>query len=93
MRSGQSLFTLTGKGEGRTEALEIFIRSAFYGPSKDFGVNGLRLGVLVSQANPDLHVAMEANALLMNRWVAPCVDERVEGKDRDLPMQVSVSRL
>lgn len=36
-----------------------------YGPSKDFGVNGLRLGVLVSQANPDLHVAMEANALLM----------------------------
>ncbi|GAA5991186.1 hypothetical protein JCM10908_006577 [Rhodotorula pacifica] len=36
-----------------------------YGPSKDFGINGLRLGVLVSQANPDLHTAMEANALLM----------------------------
>ncbi|BGP56596.1 hypothetical protein JCM8202v2_004222 [Rhodotorula sphaerocarpa] len=36
-----------------------------YGPSKDFGVNGLRLGVLVSQANPDVHTAMEANALLM----------------------------
>ncbi|KPV74217.1 uncharacterized protein RHOBADRAFT_54068 [Rhodotorula graminis WP1] len=36
-----------------------------YGASKDFGCNGLRLGVLVSQANPDVHVAIESSALLI----------------------------
>ncbi|GAA5823567.1 hypothetical protein JCM3770_002787 [Rhodotorula araucariae] len=36
-----------------------------YGASKDFGCNGLRLGVLVSQANPDIHTAVESSALLM----------------------------
>ncbi|GJN90305.1 hypothetical protein Rhopal_003314-T1 [Rhodotorula paludigena] len=36
-----------------------------YGASKDFGCNGLRIGVLVSQANPDVHVAIESSALLM----------------------------
>ncbi|BGP41492.1 hypothetical protein JCM10449v2_005480 [Rhodotorula kratochvilovae] len=36
-----------------------------YGASKDFGCNGLRLGVLVSQANPDVHTAVESSALLM----------------------------
>ncbi|GAA5972171.1 hypothetical protein JCM11641_002528 [Rhodosporidiobolus odoratus] len=36
-----------------------------YSASKDFGANALRLGVLVSQANPDLHTAMESSCLLM----------------------------
>ncbi|GAA5895380.1 uncharacterized protein JCM6883_001487 [Sporobolomyces salmoneus] len=36
-----------------------------YSASKDWGVNGLRLGVLVSQSNPDLHTAMESSCLLM----------------------------
>ncbi|GAA5826939.1 hypothetical protein JCM5353_004772 [Sporobolomyces roseus] len=36
-----------------------------YSASKDWGVNGLRLGVLVSQANPQLHTAMESSCLLM----------------------------
>ena len=38
---------------------------AVYGASKDWGANGLRIGALVSQANPDLHVAMESSCLLM----------------------------
>lgn len=64
-----------------------------YGPSKDFGVNGLRLGVLVSQANPDLHVAMEANALLMKissasvRWTADEPQEPKELELTGLPLQ------
>ncbi|GAA6017441.1 hypothetical protein JCM11491_006660 [Sporobolomyces phaffii] len=36
-----------------------------YSASKDWGVNGLRLGVLVSQSNPELHTAMESSCLLM----------------------------
>ncbi|GAA5967423.1 hypothetical protein JCM3765_001871 [Sporobolomyces pararoseus] len=36
-----------------------------YSASKDWGVNGLRLGVLVSQSNPALHTAMESSCLLM----------------------------
>ncbi|GAA5956944.1 hypothetical protein JCM21900_006714 [Sporobolomyces salmonicolor] len=36
-----------------------------YGCSKDFSANGLRLGVLVTQANPQLHTAMESSCLLM----------------------------
>lgn len=35
-----------------------------YGPSKDFGVNGLRLGVVVTRSNA-VHTAMESSALLM----------------------------
>ncbi|BGP33416.1 hypothetical protein JCM10296v2_005217 [Rhodotorula toruloides] len=35
-----------------------------YGPSKDFGVNGLRLGVVVTRSNA-MHTAMESSALLM----------------------------
>ena len=38
---------------------------AIYGASKDWGANGLRIGALVSQASPDLHVAMESSCLLM----------------------------
>lgn len=36
-----------------------------YGASKDWGANGLRLGALVSQANPALVTAMESSCLLM----------------------------
>lgn len=38
---------------------------AVYGASKDWGANGLRIGALVSQANPDLHTALESSCLLM----------------------------
>lgn len=38
---------------------------AIYGASKDWGANGLRLGALVSQSNPELHTAMESSCLLM----------------------------
>lgn len=41
------------------------IQHVVYSASKDWGVNGLRLGVLVSQANPELHTAMESSCLLM----------------------------
>ncbi|GAA5915988.1 hypothetical protein JCM6882_003488 [Rhodosporidiobolus microsporus] len=36
-----------------------------YSASKDFGANALRLGVLVSQVNPDVHAAIESSCLLM----------------------------
>lgn len=38
---------------------------AIYGASKDWGANGFRVGALISQSNPELHSAMESNALLM----------------------------
>ncbi|KDE03099.1 hypothetical protein MVLG_06396 [Microbotryum lychnidis-dioicae p1A1 Lamole] len=38
---------------------------AVYGASKDWGANGLRIGALISQANPELHIAMESSCLLM----------------------------
>jgi len=41
------------------------VQHVVYSASKDWGVNGLRLGVLVSQANPELHTAMESSCLLM----------------------------
>lgn len=34
-----------------------------WGMSKDFGANGIRLGVLVSQANRDLHEALKSTSL------------------------------
>lgn len=34
-----------------------------WGMSKDFGSNGLRLGVVISQANRDLHMALKAPSL------------------------------
>ncbi|KAJ5691888.1 hypothetical protein N7462_001311 [Penicillium macrosclerotiorum] len=34
-----------------------------WGMSKDFGANGIRLGVIISQANKDLHSAMKAISL------------------------------
>ncbi|KAL1954863.1 hypothetical protein VTO42DRAFT_505 [Malbranchea cinnamomea] len=34
-----------------------------WGMSKDFGANGLRLGVIISQANKDLHKALQAPSL------------------------------
>ncbi|KAM0786457.1 hypothetical protein ACM66B_001919 [Microbotryomycetes sp. NB124-2] len=36
-----------------------------YGASKDWGCNGLRVGCLVSQYNPELVTAMESSALLL----------------------------
>lgn len=36
-----------------------------YGASKDWGANGFRIGCLISQANPQLHTAMESSCLLM----------------------------
>lgn len=42
-----------------------FVQHVVYSASKDWGVNGLRLGVLVSQSNPELHTAMESSCLLM----------------------------
>ncbi|KAM0755853.1 PLP-dependent transferase [Meredithblackwellia eburnea MCA 4105] len=36
-----------------------------YGSSKDWSSNGLRIGALISQANEELHRAMESSCLLM----------------------------
>mgnify|MGYP001572082241 FL=1 len=38
---------------------------AIYGSSKDWSSNGLRIGALISQGNPELHAAMESSCLLM----------------------------
>jgi aspartate/methionine/tyrosine aminotransferase len=34
-----------------------------WGMSKDFGANGIRLGVIISQANADMHLALSGNML------------------------------
>ncbi|BCS25219.1 putative aminotransferase [Aspergillus puulaauensis] len=34
-----------------------------WGMSKDFGANGIRVGVLISQANPDVHLALKSISL------------------------------
>lgn len=36
---------------------------ALWGMSKDFGANGIRLGVIISQANRDLHEALKSTSL------------------------------
>ncbi|CAN6656833.1 hypothetical protein TRVA0_029S00936 [Trichomonascus vanleenenianus] len=36
---------------------------ALWGMSKDFGANGIRLGVIISQANRDLHLALKSISL------------------------------
>lgn len=36
---------------------------ALWGMSKDFGANGIRIGVIISQANRDLHVALRGASL------------------------------
>ncbi|KAJ5766874.1 uncharacterized protein N7511_004490 [Penicillium nucicola] len=34
-----------------------------WGMSKDFGANGVRIGVIISQANPDVHLALAGSTL------------------------------
>jgi hypothetical protein len=92
MRSGQSLFTLTGKGEGTNRGARNLHQERVR-LHRDVQVR-VRLTDEDSEAEAvDAKVLARAVDAVDPRWVAPCVDERVEGKDRDLPMQVSVSRL
>lgn len=55
---------------------------AVWGVSKDFGANGLRLGALVSQHNPDLHAALvpvslySSSSAVTDHIVANFLDDR-----------------
>ncbi|GCB25558.1 probable inactive 1-aminocyclopropane-1-carboxylate synthase-like protein 2 [Aspergillus awamori] len=46
-----------------TGVLDSDLVHVIWGMSKDFGANGLRVGAIISQSNPDLHKALEAMSL------------------------------
>ena len=46
-----------------TQIIDPSLVHALWGMSKDFGANGLRLGVIISQHNPDLQLALTGVAL------------------------------
>ncbi|OJJ65762.1 hypothetical protein ASPBRDRAFT_201546 [Aspergillus brasiliensis CBS 101740] len=46
-----------------TGLIEANLVHVLWGMSKDFGANGLRIGAIISQSNPDLHVAQRSLSL------------------------------
>lgn len=46
-----------------TDIIDPRLVHVLWGMSKDFGANGIRLGVIISQANRDLHEALKSTSL------------------------------
>ncbi|KAI5475436.1 1-aminocyclopropane-1-carboxylate synthase [Pseudohyphozyma bogoriensis] len=64
-----------------------------YGSSKDWSSNGLRVGALISQANPALHTAMESSCLLMKiSSAADLLWSNLLLDDEALPTYISLNR-
>ncbi|GAD99256.1 acc synthase [Paecilomyces variotii No. 5] len=46
-----------------TGLIDLDLVHVLWGMSKDFGANGLRVGAIISQSNPDLHAALSVMSL------------------------------
>ncbi|CAK9786745.1 PLP-dependent transferase [Cutaneotrichosporon oleaginosum] len=62
---GEGEGEVAGEGAGKTFTFDRARLHVVYGMSKDFCANGLRVGALVSQANPLLLRAMAGTSMLM----------------------------